>query len=87
VQLPFRAERIDDAVGDDRRGARPFVEAEVVAVGRRIRVAPDAVARPRIDRLDDLFATDAMKQDDARPDDDGAGEAGADLLAPDDLRT
>src|SRR4030095_14742045 len=31
VELTLRAERVDDAIGDDRHGARSFVEAEVVS--------------------------------------------------------
>ncbi len=75
MELSFRSEGVHAPVGDDRNGPRSFVEAEVVAVVGPVREAPLAHARPRVERLDDLFATPAMKQNDAPADDDRAGEA------------
>ena len=86
MQLSLGAERVDDAVGDDRRGARPFVEAEVVAVCRRVLVPPHRRARPGVERIDDLLRADAMENDDPILDDDRCGEALADGLAPHDPR-
>ena len=87
VQLPFGAVRVDDAVGDDRHGARPFVESEIVAVGGGIRVPPLRRAGERVERLDDLAIVDAMKQNQPRAGDDRAAEPLADLLAPQHPRT
>ncbi len=72
VQLTLGAEGVDDAVGDDRHRARALVEAEVVAIGGRIGVAPLLVAGACVERLDDLFVADTVEEDDAalrpRPD-------------------
>ena len=87
VELPLRTERVDDAVRDDRHRARTLVESEVVAVGRRVGVAPLARARARIDRFDNLLVPDAVEQDDAPLGDDRAAESLADVLAPDDARS
>src|SRR4029077_11005281 len=65
VELPFGAECVDAILRDDRNGARPFVEAEIVAVGGRIRKPPQRVAASCVERLDHLFVADAMKQDQA----------------------
>ena len=86
MQLALRAEGVDHAVGDDRHRARPFVESEVVAIGRGVGVAPHRVAGRRVERFEDFFVADAVKEDDAVADDGGTGEALSDLLAPDDLR-
>ena len=48
---------------DHRHRARPFVEAEVVAVGRRVAVLPDRRAGGGIERLDHFPIADAVKQD------------------------
>ena len=49
VQLTFGAERVHDAVNNDRRRARPLVEPEVVAIRGGIRVSPLLVAGARIE--------------------------------------
>ena len=83
VQLPFRAERVDAILRDDRNGARSFVEAEIVAVGGRIREPPERVAAACVERLDHLFVADAMKQDQAIASHDRPGKPLSDGLAPD----
>ena len=87
MQLPFRAERVDAILRDDGNGARPFVEAEIVAVSGRIRKPPERVAAPCVERLDHLFAADAMKQDQAIAGHDWPGKPLSDGLAPDALRS
>ena len=86
MELSFGAIRIDDAVGHDGHSARPLVKAEVVSVGRRIRVTPLRRACLGIERIDNLLVANAMKQDDASLDDDGTAESLSDRHAPDDLR-
>ena len=86
MQLALRAERVDDAIGDDRHGARSFVEAEVVAVVRGVRVAPDRCAGLGVERLEHFLVADAVEEQHAVLDDRGPGECLTDLLAPDDLR-
>jgi len=87
VQLPFGAERVDAILCDDGNGARPFVEAEIVAIGGRIRKSPARVAASCVERLDHLFVADAMKQDQAIASDDRPGKPLSDGLAPDALRS
>ena len=68
VQLALGAERVDHAVGNDRDGARTFVESEVVAIaswGRRSATSSAPVFG--VERLEDFFVADAMKEDDAIP--------------------
>ena len=85
MQLTFGAERVDDAVGDHRHRARPFVEAEVVPVRRRVGVPPLPRAGPRVERLDDLLVGNAMKEQHAVLDHGGPGKRLPDLLAPHDF--
>jgi hypothetical protein len=80
VQLPFSAEGIDDPIDDNRNRARPFVETEVVAVGRRITVLPLRLAVPGLERLDHFAIADAVEKDHAVADDDRTAEALTDLL-------
>ncbi len=86
MELALRAEGVDDAIGDHRHGARPFIEAEVVAVGRRIGVAPHRCASLRVERLEHFLVADAMEQQHPVLDDSRSGKGLANLLAPDDLR-
>ena len=63
VQLSFRAERVDDPVGNDRHGPRPFVEPKIVPVGGGIRVPPLRCAGRRVERVDDFTILETVEQD------------------------
>src|SRR5207237_3668096 len=83
VELSLGAKGVDDAIGDHGHRARALVEAEIVAVGRRIRVLPQRLAAGGVDSFDDLAIRDAMEEDDAILNDDRAAESLADRPAPD----
>ena len=86
MQLALGAEGVDDAIGDDRHGARTFVEAEVVSIVRGVRVTPDRCARLGVERLEHFLVADAVEEQHAVLDDRGPGKCLTDLLPPDDLR-
>jgi hypothetical protein len=85
VKLTLRAERVDDAIGDDRHGARSFVEAEVVSVVCGVRVAPHRCASLGVERLEHFLVADTVEEQHAALDHHRPGKRLADLLAPDDL--
>ena len=87
VQLSLRAEGVDASLRDHGDRPRAFVEPEVVPVTGGVRVTPPRIARPRVERFDDLFVPDAVKQDEPIAGDDWAGEALPDRFAPDFPRT
>jgi CubicO group peptidase (beta-lactamase class C family) len=86
VKLTLCPERVDEAVLDDRHGARALVEPEVVSVGGGIRVSPDRGPCHRVERFDYLFVANSVKEDDAIASHRRPRKSLADLSAPDDLR-
>ena len=78
MKLPLGAEGVDNPVCDNGHGTRPFVESEVVAVRRRVPVAPLLGAGTSVERLDDLVVAEAMKEDEAALGDDWTAESLAD---------
>jgi hypothetical protein len=86
MELPLRAERVDNPVCDNGHGTRPFVESEVVTIRCRVPVAPLFGAGAGIERLDHLAIVDAMKQDEAAVGHDWTAEPLSDWLGPHDLR-
>ena len=62
MQLPFRAVSVNPPISDCRRGAWTFVEAKVVAVGRRIIEQPNLVAAFRFKTLDGFAVSESMEQ-------------------------
>ena len=71
--------------GDHRHRARPFVEAEIVAIGGRVREVPVRLAGPRLECVDDFLAADAMEQDQPIAGHHRAGKSLADVFLPDSL--
>ena len=82
VERTLGPERVDAPPGDDRRGPRPLVEAEVVPVCRRVVVAPDRLPGAGIERLQHLGAALAVEEEQAVAGDDGPREALAHRAAP-----
>ena len=87
MQLALGAEGVDDSIGDDRYGARTLVESEVVAIVRGVCVAPDGRAGLGIERLEDFFVADAVKEQHPILDEGRSRKCLTDLLTPDDLRS
>src|SRR4030095_14327278 len=83
----LRAKGVHHTIGHDWHRTRPFVEAEVVAIRRRVAVLPLCLAGRRVHRLDDFAVRHALKEDDAALDDDGPAEALTDRAARNDARS
>lgn len=86
MELPFRAKRVDLPARDGGRCARAFVEAEVVAVSRRVVKLPDGASGSSVQRLDGFPFPQAMKKNEASLGHDRSAEALADVSLPNQRR-
>ncbi len=85
MKLALSAERVDDAIGNDRHGAGSLIEPEIVAVSGGVRVAPDRCAGLGVECLEHFLVAYAVEEQHSVLDDCRSGKCLTHLFAPDDL--
>ena len=63
MQPSLRAECVNASADDHGRGSRPVIETEVVPVARLVSKLPEGLAVLGLQRLDNLFVSQPMKED------------------------
>jgi hypothetical protein len=82
VQHAVGAVREDAASGNHRRGARPFIESEIVSIPGGVVEDPDGLAGECRHRFHGLAIVDAMEEHQPVTNDRGARKSGADIALP-----